>query len=164
MKNAKSSAPTRRRGTPLRQARISVINAQDQLRQAERTVDDLEAKLAGDLPDQTIAVSDAQSTVDDLQSQLADLQEAMDQSVLRAPVDGVVTSLGITPGFVAPSGPAVTVDSTTLDVVADVVEDDLPTLALEQGAVVGVDALGIDVRPGRSRRSPPRRRRAPTAS
>ena len=66
--NAKEQRADAANGTPQRQARISVINATDQLRQAERTVDDLEDQLAGDLPDQTIAVSDAQSTVDDLES------------------------------------------------------------------------------------------------
>ena len=144
LRNAKEQRADAANGTPLRQARITFITATDQLRQAERTVDDLEDQLAGDLPDQTIAVSDAQSTVDDLEAQLADLQDALDRSVLRAPVDGVVTSLGVSAGFVAPTGPAVTLDSTALEVVADVVEDDLPTLAVGQGAVVSIDALGLD--------------------
>jgi RND family efflux transporter MFP subunit len=129
-----------------RQAKIGVIQARDALRQARQTVSDLRAELASDHPDETIAVGDARSQVDDLTAQVADLQDQIERAVLGAPVDGVVAEIAIAPGLTAPAATsAIVVDGSSLQVVADVVESDIASVAVGQSAVVGIDALGIDV-------------------
>jgi macrolide-specific efflux system membrane fusion protein len=83
-------------------------------------------------------VADAQARVDDLRAQLAG-------ATLIAPVDGVVTEVSIRPGFEAPDGAAVIIDSTTFEVTTDVVEGDLVDVELGQTASVRVDAIDADL-------------------
>ena len=81
----------------------------------------------------------------DLESQLADLTGQLEHADLVAPVDGVVSDVNITAGLVAPSSDALVVDSATLEVVADVVESDVSSIAVGQPAVVSIDALDTEV-------------------
>jgi hypothetical protein len=60
-------------------------------------------------------------------------------------VDGVVSEVNVEPGLAAPASSAIVVDSATLEIVADVVESDVDSLAVGQPAVVSIDALGLDV-------------------
>ena len=70
-----------------------------------------------------------------------------------------MTAIGMVEGLVAPASAAVTLDSSGLEVVADVVESDLSALAVGQTAIVSIDALGLDApaRSPSSRRRPTRR-------
>lgn len=143
--NAKVTRSEAADGNPTRQAKIGVIQANDRLRQAKRTRDDLQEQLKGDFPDQAIALGEAQQQVADLDAQVADLNEAIGLARIVSPADGVVSAVGIEPGFIAPASDAIVIESATLEVVADVVESDISSLALGQTAMVSIDALDIDV-------------------
>jgi RND family efflux transporter MFP subunit len=144
LRNAREQRSDATAGAALRQARIAVLQAQDQLRQAQRTVADLEEELAGDLPTQAIAVSEARASVVDLEAQVADLEDQLGHAQLVSPADGIVTAADLEPGYVAPVSDAVTIDSATLDVVADVTESDVASVALGQAATVSIDALDLE--------------------
>jgi macrolide-specific efflux system membrane fusion protein len=131
-------------GAAKRQARIGLINARDQLRAALRTRADLKAELAGGFPDQTIALREAQAAVRDLESQVEDLDVQLALADLVAPVDGTVSSVDMVEGLTAPASGALAMDGASLEVVADVVESDISSLAVGQPALVSIDALGID--------------------
>jgi len=141
--NAKVAYDGSATGTPRRQAKAGLIQADAQVETSRQNVADLREKLAGDFPAETQAVADAQSSVTSLKSQIADLQQQIDLATLRSPVDGLVSEVDITAGFAAPAGTAIVVDSGTLQVVADVVESDLPSVAVGQEATVDVSALDL---------------------
>jgi RND family efflux transporter MFP subunit len=145
LKSARTQRNAAADGTPSLQARIALIGARDQLRAARQQREEIAAKLNGDFPDETIAVSQAQATVLDLESQLADLTGQLEHAELVAPLDGVVSDISITAGLVAPSSDAILVDSATLEVVADVVESDVSSVEVGQPAVVSIDALDTEV-------------------
>ncbi len=67
------------------------------------------------------------------------------QATLRSPVDGVVISVNLVPGATAPSGIAVAVAETALEVSATVTETDLPALHLGQATSVTITATGASV-------------------
>ncbi len=145
LRSAKAQRKDAASGTPTIQARMALISARDQLRTARQQREDVAARLKGDFPDETIARDTAQASLLDLQSQLSDLTDELDHAQLVAPVDGVVTAVTITPGLVAPASEALVVDSATLQVVADVVESDIASIAVGQAATVTIDALDTDV-------------------
>ena len=145
LKEARVQRTNAAAGSPKRLAKVGVIQAQDQVRASKRLVNSLKQQLSGDFPDQTIALGQAQATVTDLESQLADLTQQLDLADIVAPVDGVVSVVNIKPGFVAPTGSAVELESATLDVIADVVESDISSLQVGQPATVTIDAVGSDV-------------------
>jgi HlyD family secretion protein len=66
-------------------------------------------------------------------------------SQLVTPVDGIVSTVAITPGAAAPSGAAVTVRTADLQVSGSVPEADLPSMKLGQDATVTLTALAADV-------------------
>ena len=142
--NAKATLAATTGTAARRQARIGVIQATTQLKQAQQAVADVKDQLAGDLPDETKALMAAQASVTDLESQVADLQSQIDLAVLRAPADGIVTAVSIVPGFLAPSGDAIVVAGAGLEVQADVTESDLPSVKVGQAATVTIAALGLD--------------------
>ncbi len=144
-KNAKVARSDAAAGTLKRQAKVAYIQAQDQLRAAKRLRDDLAAQLKGDYPQETVAVGQAQASVSDLESQLDDLNEQLQLAQIVSPVDGIVSEVNIAPGLAAPASGAILVDSATLEVVADVVESDISSVAVGQPAVVSIDALDLDV-------------------
>jgi len=131
-------------GSPRRQARVGLINARDQLRSALRTRSDLKAQLEAGFPDQTIALREAEAAVRDLEAQITDLDAQLALAELVAPMDGTVSAIDMVEGLAAPASDALTLESSSLEVVADVVESDISTLAVGQPATVSVDALGID--------------------
>jgi len=145
LKSAKVTREDAADGNPLRQAKIAVIQAEDRLREAKRVRDDLKDELAGDFPDEGIAVAEAEQAVSDLEIQIAELEDQMELATILAPIDGVITAVDIESGFVAPSVDAIAIDSATLVVIADVVESDISSLDLGQTALVTIDALDIDV-------------------
>ncbi len=145
VKNARIARNNAGSGTPKRQATVAFLQAKEQYRDAVRQRQQIAADLKGDYPEQTVAVGQAEATVADLESQIADLQSQLALAQLTAPVDGVVSEINIEPGLTAPTGADVVVDSATLEIVADVVESDVDSLAVGQPAVVSIDALGLDV-------------------
>ncbi len=76
---------------------------------------------------------------------LATLQETAARASLVAPAAGIVTAINITAGADAPTGAAITVDSTSYQVTADVVESDVSSIQLNQPAAVTVAAIGADL-------------------
>jgi macrolide-specific efflux system membrane fusion protein len=145
LKNTRLARKDAQAGSPKRQATMSFLQAKEQYRDAVRLRDQLVAELKGGYPEQTIAVGQAEASVADLESQMADLQGQLALARLTAPVDGVVSEVNIEPGLAAPASAAVVVDSATLEIIADVVESDVDSLAVGQPAVVSIDALGLDV-------------------
>jgi macrolide-specific efflux system membrane fusion protein len=142
--NAKAAYDDASGTTLRRQARISVIQAKAQLTTAKQAVADLKDALKGEFPEETQAVATAQASLAGLERELADLQAQLAAATLRAPADGLVSELNLIAGYAAPSGTAIVVDSGTLQVVADVVESDLASIALDQAATVTVDALDLE--------------------
>jgi multidrug efflux pump subunit AcrA (membrane-fusion protein) len=143
LRSAKAQKTAATDAATLRQARLAVIAARGQLRTARRQRDALRADLKGGYPDQTIAVGQAQASLDSLRSQLADEQAQLERANIIAPIDGVVSAVNIMPGMVAPGASDIVLDSTTLEVVADVVESDISSLAVGQPAVVTISALDL---------------------
>jgi RND family efflux transporter MFP subunit len=79
----------------------------------------------------------AQQAVDDTRAQIK-------QATLTAPIDGTVTAVNIAPGLDS-TGTAITIASTTYDVTADVVEDDISTMSIGQDATVTVGAINAAI-------------------
>ena len=127
------------------QARMALLSATDQLRNARRQVAEANATLEGDFPAETIAVSQARANALSLESTLADLATELEHADLVAPVDGIISAIAISAGLPAPAGGGITLDSATLQVVADVVESDITSIAVGQPASVSIDALGSQV-------------------
>ncbi|MFV2064783.1 MAG: efflux RND transporter periplasmic adaptor subunit [Chloroflexota bacterium] len=145
LKNAQVQRSDAADGNPKRQARIAVIGATDKIRATRRLQRDLQIQFKGDFPVETIAVGEAEEQVTTLESQIADLTEQLQLGQIVAPVDGIVTGVNIEPGLMASSRDAIVLDSAILEVVADVVESDVSSLALGQTAMVSIDALELDV-------------------
>jgi macrolide-specific efflux system membrane fusion protein len=72
---------------------------------------------------------------------VTDLEEQIELATLRAPIDGIVTTLDLVEGLES-TGTALTVASTAYEVTADVVEDDISSMSVGQAATVSVDAIG----------------------
>ena len=83
-------------------------------------------------------VSQAAQTRNDLIAQIA-------RGSLKAPIDGVVTAVNISAGLAVPSGDAIVVESSRLQVTTDVVESDLNALKLDQPATVTISAVDATI-------------------
>ena len=88
----------------------------------------------------TIAIDKA--SVATAESAVAAAQYTFDRSTLTSPVDGVVTTVNIVPGAIAPASANLTVASTQMEVSATVTESDYPSLKLGQAVGVTIIALG----------------------
>ena len=78
-------------------------------------------------------------------STLRDLQKQAAQASLVAPAAGIVTAVNVEAGADAPSGAAITVDATSYQVIADVVESDISSIQLKQTAAVTVSAINASL-------------------
>jgi len=76
---------------------------------------------------------------------LVDLQQEAARRTLVAPAAGTVTAVHVAKGIDAPAGAAITIDGTSYQVTADVVEDDVPSISIGQAAAVSVAAVGADL-------------------
>ena len=74
-----------------------------------------------------------------------DLIETIAGAEIRSPIDGVVAAVDIAPGADAPTGDAIVVVATTLQVETDVVEGDIVSLSVGQPATITIDAVGEEV-------------------
>ncbi|HEY7131498.1 MAG TPA: efflux RND transporter periplasmic adaptor subunit [Candidatus Limnocylindrales bacterium] len=92
-----------------------------------------------------IQLLNAQNAYDQAKASLKDLQDTAAHASLVAPAAGIVTAVNVTAGADAPSGAAITVDSTSYQVTADVVESDISAIQLGQSATVSVSSIGADL-------------------
>ena len=90
-------------------------------------------------------VNSAQTQLSNAQKARRDLLDQIRLATLTAPIDGIVTTVGIVAGLQAPSGDAIVVASSTFQITADVVEADLASMAVGQAAQVSIAAVGADV-------------------
>jgi RND family efflux transporter MFP subunit len=79
----------------------------------------------------------AQQAVNDTKAQIK-------QATLTAPIDGTITAVNVAPGLDS-TGTAITIASTTYDVTADVVEDDISSMTIGQDATVTVGAINAAI-------------------
>jgi RND family efflux transporter MFP subunit len=119
-----------------RSARIQLTIAQETLDAATTTDATRQAQMS--LYNAQNQVSQAAQTRSDLLTQVA-------RATLKAPIDGVVTTVNIVRGLAAPSGDAIVIESTDLQVTTDVVESDLNALKLDQAATVTISAVDASV-------------------
>jgi multidrug efflux pump subunit AcrA (membrane-fusion protein) len=96
---------------------------------------------------QVAAASDADIATDEAavasaKVSLAAAQTALAHASISAPVAGRISAVNITPGSVAPSGVAITLQSAELAVTASFTEDDILNLKVGQTASVTVTATG----------------------
>jgi macrolide-specific efflux system membrane fusion protein len=118
-----------------RSANLQLQTAEDQLADAQ-DADNTDAERQAQ-----IAVYNAENQVAQAQETREDLQSQISRATLKAPTTGVVVEVNIAPGLDAPSGDAIVIDASALQVTADVVEGDLPSLKVGQAASVTVSAV-----------------------
>ncbi len=119
--------------------------AQAQLSSAEAQLSSAEARRAAEpagVSATTVASDNA--AVARAQQQVDTAEQAVAATVLKAPVAGVVTAVGLRAGL-PPTSPAITLRSTGLVVVASVPEDALSSLQAGQKATVTLPALSRSV-------------------
>lgn len=114
------------------QSRLSVQSAQYAYQQKTAKAD--AATIAGD-----------QAAVAQAEQGVATAKAALAYTTLVSPVDGIVAAVNVSPGLAAPSGAAVSVRSSALQVTASVTESDLPLVVVGQEATVTITALSKDV-------------------
>jgi macrolide-specific efflux system membrane fusion protein len=124
-------------------AKNSLTSAHLQLESAQDTYD--AATGTAPVRQARIGLLNAQNAYDQARASLSDLQATAKRWQLVAPGPGVVTAVDITKDADAPSGAAITVDATTYQVTADVVETDVPSVKVGQAADVSVAAIGADL-------------------
>lgn len=98
---------------------------------ATRIVGGTDVQLASD----RAALTQAEAAV-------ASAQHTLDLATITAPAAGVVTSVAIQPGALAPSGTAIQIQTSTFQVIASVAESDRPKLAVGQAASITIAATG----------------------
>ncbi len=114
-------------------AAIQLSQAQDQLANATTTAAIRQAQ---------IGVNNAQTGYDHAHQALLDLKAEREDASLAAPSDGIVTAVSISTGTDAPSGDAIQVAATPLEVTTSVVERDVASISVGQPATASVTALG----------------------
>ncbi len=119
-----------------RSARIQLTIAQEQLDAADSTDTTRQAQMS---------VYNAQNQVSQAAQTRNDLLVQAARATLKAPIDGVVTEVNVVKGLAAPSGDAIVIESTDLQVTTDVVESDLNALKLDQPATVAISAVDASV-------------------
>ncbi len=92
--------------------------------------------------DQPRKVAMDRASVATAQESVRQAKLALGAATLRSPVDGVVATLAVTPGALAPAGTDVAIAADTMQVVAAVSETDLPQLRVGQKVTVTLTALG----------------------
>jgi multidrug efflux pump subunit AcrA (membrane-fusion protein) len=93
----------------------------------------------------TLQVANAELALLNAEANLANLEAERDNAILVAPEAGVVTSVNISEGVGAPSGPAIVIASDAMVATALVTETDVSLIRASQVATVTITALGRDV-------------------
>jgi RND family efflux transporter MFP subunit len=140
--------------TNLKQARDSLSLQRIQLdasnRQADEQVTSAELALesaqnnynSNTAPATAAVIASDHAAVLQAQQQVDDAQSQVDGATLRAPIDGTITAVTVVAGADAPSGDAIQLIGTQMQVSAGFAESDLPNLAMGQKASVTVTATG----------------------
>ena len=127
-------------------AQKAVQSATNQVQQAAQSVTaakhGYDTKVA---PATASQIATDQAAVATAQNTLDTAQKTLDMAQITSPVAGTVVAVNIAASSIAPSGYAITVQSSDLQVIADFTESDLPSLALKQTATVTVTAAGATV-------------------
>jgi multidrug efflux pump subunit AcrA (membrane-fusion protein) len=92
-----------------------------------------------------VSLLNAANAVAKAKGDLADLQKTAARGALLAPEAGIVTAVNVAIGADAPSGAAITLDTTHYQVTADVVESDVPSIKVGQTADVTVAAVAAEL-------------------
>jgi macrolide-specific efflux system membrane fusion protein len=95
-----------------------------------------------------IALNGAETQLSSARQTVADLTTQIKLATLTAPIDGLVTTVSVVSGLQAPSGDAIVIDASTLQVTANVVETDLAAMAVGQTTSVSISAVNAVV-PGK---------------
>lgn len=126
-------------GTTL--ATLDATAARAQLASAESQLTSAQARQAAEPTGTSQATLDADAaSVAQAEQQVQVAQAAVAATVLKAPVDGIVTAVAVTPGL-PPVSPAVTMQTGNLAVLASVSEDDVTSLRAGQKATITFPAL-----------------------
>jgi RND family efflux transporter MFP subunit len=121
------------------QADQSVSSAQLSLAAAQQAYNTaIEPADAATIASDQAAVTQAQQTLDTANSTLG-------AATITAPDDGVITAVNVAVGADAPSGDAIELQSSDLQVTADVTETDLPSIAVGQPASISIAAANTTV-------------------
>ncbi|HEY8437586.1 MAG TPA: efflux RND transporter periplasmic adaptor subunit [Candidatus Limnocylindrales bacterium] len=124
-------------------AKNSLTSAHLQLDAAQTAYDDASGDTA--VRQTRISLLNATNAYAQARQDLSDLQKTAARSALAAPAAGIVTAVNVTPGADAPSGAAITIDASTYQVTADVVETDVASVHQGQTAAVSIAAIGADL-------------------
>jgi RND family efflux transporter MFP subunit len=127
----------------LAEATVSLESARLQLKIARKALAD--ADTTPTTRQAKINVNSAKNQVSDQRSTIDDLKEQISFATLTAPIDGTVTAVNIDPGLIAPTGDAIVIDTSALEVTADVVESDLASMAIGQTATISITAVDAEV-------------------
>jgi macrolide-specific efflux system membrane fusion protein len=123
-------------------ANTAVDTAKIQLRLAKASLTDAEdAAVTAQIRQAKVGVNNATSQLADATKTRDDVKTQIRLATLAAPIDGIVTAVNVVKGLEAPSGDAIVVDATTLQVTADVVESDLAAMKVGQTAAVTIGAV-----------------------
>ncbi len=124
-------------------AKNDVTSAHLQLTMAQQAHDD--ATTTDALNQTRVGLLNATNAYAQAKASLKDLQQTAARASLVAPAAGVVTAVNVTPGADAPTGAAITIDESTYQVTADVVESDISSIQLGQTADITIDSIGADL-------------------
>lgn len=124
-------------------ARRDVATAKLQLAIAQTALDDATTTAA--TRQATINFYAAETQLATASSKQRNLEATRSHAALVAPADGIVTAVAIEGGGIAPSGDAITIQSSTLQVTGNVVESDVASLKVGQAASVTIEAVGATV-------------------
>jgi RND family efflux transporter MFP subunit len=127
----------------LADATAALSNAKIQQTIAEENLDDADGTDA--TRQARMALNDAKRQVSEARKTRTDLINTIHRATITAPIDGVVTTVNVVRGLGAPSGDALVIDGTGLQVTAEVVESDLARIVVGQTASVAIDAVGSKV-------------------
>ena len=123
----------------LRSAQVSLRAARTDLEDAE------DADVTAQIRQAKIGLYNAESQVSKAEQDRDAVKAQIAAATITAPIAGVVTEVNVTKGFDAPTGAAIVVASTTLQITTDVVESDLADIKVGQTAKVSLAAIDADV-------------------
>ncbi len=123
----------------LRSAQVSLRAARTDLEDAE------DADVTAQIRQAKIGLYNAESQVSKAEQDRDAIKAQIAAATITAPIAGVVTEVNVTKGFDAPTGAAIVVASTTLQITTDVVESDLADIKVGQTAKVSLAAIDADV-------------------
>ena len=104
--------------------------------------DNYDNATSGNRDQMRIALYQARASASSARQNVASLKDELAHATLSAPGDGIVTAVNVVAGIDAPTGAAITIDGTPLQVTADVTELDVTALSVGQPTSVVVAATG----------------------